>query len=272
MLWATVFPAMTTGPVEPFDDLKLHLRVLGADHTIDARVRVGRARVMELLPPARAISEGLSKIAVAHEAAEGRCVSCREGCSACCHHLIPIAPLEAARLAEVVEALPKERRREVKKRFEKAVIRMEKAGLLDPRRRRGEAALLSTKTDPTEAWEDASGRYFAASIACPLLESDRCAAYAERPMVCREYMVTTPAERCASLGGDVRDVPRPVRMSEVMTDATNALCDREDKGIPLAMALEWAQANRGALAGEGDGEEMVMTVVACIQAAEGGEG
>lgn len=258
-----------TGPAERFDDLKLHLRVLDEDHAIEARARVGRTRVMELLPLARAISEGVSKIAVAHEAARGRTVSCREGCAACCHHLIPIAPAEAARLAEVVEAMPKERRKAVKKRFEKAVFRMEGLGLIDPKRRRGEAALRSTKTDPKEAWEDVSLRYFQAGIACPLLEDDRCIAYEERPMVCREFQVTTPAALCGSMSPDVRDVPRPVRMSEVMTDVTNAVKRRSDLAVPLAMSLEWAAANRGAMAGEGDGEELAMTLVRCIQEAAG---
>lgn len=255
------------GPAELYDDLTLHLRVLDEDHEITARARVGRTRVKELLPLAREISGGVSAIAVAHEAARGRRVSCRAGCSACCHHLIPIAPAEAARLAEVVEAMPKEQRREVKKRFEKAVIRMERAGLIDPGRRRGEAALRSTKTDPKEAWEDASRRYFEAKIACPLLEEDRCAAYAERPMVCREYQVTTPAELCSTLSPEVRDVPRPVRMSEVMIDAANQLTGRSDLGVPLATALEWSAAHRGAFEGEGEGEEMAMALVQCIQAA-----
>jgi Fe-S-cluster containining protein len=250
-----------------YDDLKLHLRVLDADHEITARARIGPTRVMELLPLARAISEGVSAIAVAYEQAEGKAISCKAGCAACCRFLVPIAPAEAVRLSEVVEAMPKERRRAVKKRFEKAVQRMEQIGLLDPRRPRGQAALRSVKTDPTEAWEDASRRYFEARIGCPLLEDEACGAYAERPMVCREYSVTTPAELCSKLSHEARDVPRPVHMSEVMTAVTNELLGREDLGVPLAMALEWAAAHRERFRAEGDGEEMAMTLVRGIQAA-----
>lgn len=261
-----------TGPAETFDDLKLHLHVLDEDHEIHARARVGRTRLMEVLPLARAIAEGVSAIAVAHEAKEGRSVSCRAGCGACCRQLVPIAPAEAARLAEVVEAMPKERRREVKKRFEKAVFQLEKAGLLDPRRRRGAPALLSAKTDPKERFEDASVRYFQAQIPCPFLEDESCSIYPERPMVCREYLVTTPAEMCATLRPDVRDVPRPVRMSEVMTDFANTVTGRKDLGLPLTLALEWASANRGALGVSGDGEELAMALVEHIQAASEAEG
>lgn len=254
-----------------YDDLKVHLRVLDEEHTITARARIGPTRLMELLPLARAVSGGVSAIAIAHEQAQGRAISCKVGCGACCRHLIPIAPAEAIRLSEVVDAMPKERRRAVKKRFEKAVLRMEQAGLLDPRRPRGQAALRSVKTDPAETWEDASRRYFEARIACPLLEDEACGAYAERPMVCREYSVTTPAELCSTLSHDARDVPRPVHMGEVMTAATNELLDREDLGVPLAMALEWAAAHRERFRAEGDGEEMAMVLVRQIQAAGGEE-
>lgn len=253
------------GADDGYDDVNLHLRVLDEDHEITARARVGKARVLTLLPLARTISEGVSKIAIAHETAAGRPVSCARGCSACCHHLIPIAPAEAVRLAEVVEAMPRERRREVTKRFEKAVRRMEQVGLVDPRRPRGQAALLSKETDPSAAWNDTSRRYFEANIACPLLENDACSVYAERPMICREYHVTTPAERCKTHGEGVRDVPRPVRMSEAMTTTTNEILGRSDLGVPIPLALTWAEAHRRAFHVEGDGEQMAMALIGALQ-------
>lgn len=252
-----------------YDDLKLHLRVLGREHEIAARARVGVTRLMEVLPLARSISEGVTAISLAEVAAQGKSVSCREGCAACCRPLIPIAPAEAVRLAEVVEAMPKERRRRVKGRFEKAVRRMEEIGLVDRRAPRGRSALLSTKTDATEAWNDTSGRYFAAQIPCPFLEAEACSIYAERPMICREYHVTTPAEMCRTPSAAVEDVPRFVRMSEVMVDFTNGALGREDASIPLPLALEWAAVHRGAFAAEGDGEEMAIELVRCVQAADG---
>jgi Fe-S-cluster containining protein len=251
-----------------FDDLKLHLHVLDGDHLIEARARIGPTRVRELLPLAREIAEGVVAIALAHSAAEGNSVSCRAGCAACCRQVVPIAPLEAVRLAEVVNALPKERRKAVKKRFENAARRMADAGLVERRAPPGRAALVSAKTDAKEAWEDASRRYFQAGIPCPFLEDESCSIYSERPMVCREYNVTTPASLCAEWSTEVRDIARPVRMSEVMTAATNALLGREDLAIPLTLALEWASANPGAFDHQGDGEEMALDLVRCIQEAD----
>lgn len=260
---------MSAGPAE-YDDFKLHLHVFGQDHEIAARARIGPTRVAELLPLARAISEGVTAIAVAHEEAEGKRISCAKGCDACCHQLVPVSPLEAVRIAELVQGMPRERRREVTKRFEKAVRRLEQVGLRDPRRPRAEAALVSTKTDPTEAWEDASRRYFDAKIPCPMLEDGACGIYAERPLVCREYLVTSPAELCATLSDDVRPTPRPARMHEVLTATTNEILGRSDVGMPLPFALDWAAAHGKSLRAEGDGEEMAMALAAAIEAADEG--
>jgi len=260
-------PVMS-GAERVHDELKLHLHVLGDDYVIETRARIGPTRVMELLPLARAISEGVTALALAHTRAEGKAISCRAGCAACCRPLIPIAPAEAVRLAEVVLAMPKERRRAVKKRFEKAVQRMEQAGLLDARAPRGRAALLSTRTGAAEAWEDTSRRYFEAGIPCPFLENETCSIYAERPMICREYHVTTPAPLCATRSPEVRDTPRPVRMSEVMTAVTNDLLGRQDFSIPLTMALEWASVHGAGFVHEGDGETMAGELLRHIQEAD----
>lgn len=251
------------------DDLKLHLRVLGEDHELSARARIGQAKLLEVLPLARQLADGITGIAIEKERAEGRPISCKKGCTWCCHQLVPLAPAEAVRLAEVVEAMPKERRRRVKERFEKAVRRMEEIGLLDRRAPRGRSALLSTKTDGTEAWNEISRRYFEAQIPCPFLEAEACSIYAERPMICREYHVTTPAELCGTFGADVEDVPRITRMSEVMVDFTNGALGREDASIPLTLALEWAGVHRGAFDAQGDGEEIAIELVRCVQAADG---
>src|SRR5262245_60576147 len=125
------------------DDLKLHLRVFDEEHEISARARVGPTELMELLPLAREISEAVTAISIERVRAEGRSISCAPGCGACCRMVVPIAPVEAIRLADVVEAMPRERRRAVKSRFEKAVKRLEQIGVLDPRMPRGRSALLS---------------------------------------------------------------------------------------------------------------------------------
>jgi Fe-S-cluster containining protein len=180
-----------------------------------------------------------------------------------------VSPAEAERLAEVVEAMPKEKRRAVKKRFEKAVKHMEDAGLVDARAARGRSALLSAATTGSARWDDASRRYFEAHIACPFLEDSACIAYAERPMGCREYYVTTPVALCESLDPTIMAVERPVYMSDALTALTNEALGRADAAVPLALALEWASVHGRAMRAVGDGEELAMALVAQIQEQDG---
>ncbi len=38
--------------------------------------------------------------------------------------------------------------------------------------------------------------YLYERIPCPFLEEERCSIYSIRPLICREYMVTSPPEHC----------------------------------------------------------------------------
>ena len=251
-----------------YDDLKLHLRMFDGDHEISARFPTGPAKILEMLPLARGISEGITAVAIGYALSQGGNISCRAGCGACCSQLVPIAPAEAVRLAEVVEAMPEGRGKTVRKRFEHAVRRLCAAGLVDRNAPPCQAALRASSRGGKSLWEDASRRYFDARIPCPFLEEASCSVYSERPMVCREYNVTTPPSLCATLSPDARTLPRLLRMSEVMTEFTNKLLGRKDFNIPLTLSLDWARANRKAFEHEGDGEELTMELVHCIQAAD----
>ena len=251
-----------------YDDLKLHIHMFDGDHEISARFPTGSAKVMEMLPLARKISEGITVVAIGRALSQGENLSCRAGCGACCSQLVPIAPAEAVRLAEVVEAMPEGRGKAVRKRFEHAVRRLRAAGLVDRNAPPCQAALRASPQAGKSLWEDASRRYFDARISCPFLEEASCSVYSERPMVCREYNVTTPPSMCATLSPDARAIPRFLRMSEVMTEFTNKLLGRKDFNIPLTLSFDWARANREAFEHEGDGKELTMELVRCIQAAD----
>lgn len=262
---------MSEGSSAIYDDLNLHIEMLDGVHEISARFRIGPTKVLELLPLAREISGGITAIAIDRVLAEGRTISCRAGCDACCGHLIPIAPAEAVRLVEVVEAMPGPRRGAVTARFEYAVRRLREVGLVDRHAPPGQAALRVLALTGKTPWEDMSHRYFDARIPCPFLEDGSCGVYTERPMVCREYNVTTPASLCATLNPDVRDIPRPVRMDEVMRDFTNRFLGRNDFDIPLVLSFDWARTNRAAFDREGDGEELARELVRCLQASDDSE-
>lgn len=246
--------------------------VLGREHEITARVRVGPSRPIDVLPLARRVTDAITEAAVRDAQGEGREVTCRVGCASCCRRVAPVAPLEALSIAKLVKALPAKQREAVRRRFSAAVRRMEELGLIDADAPPGRTQLTAIPAHGKSAWDTASARYFAASIACPLLENERCVIHADRPSACRQHLVTSPPESCKDVEGrGVSTLARPVSMSELLAelsasiDATQGV---EPQALPLPLALEWAEVSGFALEGEVEGEAVVRELLERLAAAE----
>jgi Fe-S-cluster containining protein len=160
--------------------------------------------------------------AVVDAAASGQAVSCRKGCGACCRQLVPLSRSEGERLLQVIDALPEARRAVLKARFAAAEARIAEAGLAE-RAGRSDRAL--------------SAAYFALGLPCPFLDNESCSIHPERPLVCREYLVTSPAELCA---GPAQEGVTPVAVPKVSL-AARTLQDDDDDWFPLALLMAWAR-------------------------------
>lgn len=227
---------------------RVSLPLVDAGVEVDLPQPGGRGSLVELLPAARRLAAAISEHAASVEATEGRAVRCKPRCASCCRHLVPISVVEARALADLVGRLPAPRRRSIRARFEAAERALAAAGLLAA----GDAAQGALRGD---GWEEASRRYFGLGLACPFLEAESCSIYADRPLVCRSYQVTSPPERCATLDGDAEAVPRPARVEEALAAAAEALDGEPDRLIPLVLALAWADAHPNALTADHDGRE-----------------
>src|SRR5471030_1678298 len=174
--------------------------------------------------PAREIVPALQGLvnAVVSAAESGKAISCRKGCGACCRQLVPVSRSDGERLLDLVEAMPKERRKEIRRRFAAAEAVLTPAGF-------GERA---GKTD-----RELSTGYFALGVACPFLEDESCSIHEERPLICREYLVTSPAELCA---GPLQDGVMPVAVPKVSL-AARKLQDEKDEWFPLALLMAWSR-------------------------------
>jgi Fe-S-cluster containining protein len=135
---------------------------------------------------------------------------------------VPLSRSEGERLLGVLDALPAARRAALRARFAAAEARIAEAGLVD----RG------GRSDRT-----LSAAYFALGLPCPFLEDESCSIHPERPLVCREYLVTSPAELCA---GPAQEGVTPVAVPKVSL-AARTLQDDGDDWFPLALLLAWAR-------------------------------
>lgn len=218
------------------------LRLPAGDEVLDLTVTVptAPARVEEMLPLLHALEEAVTAAAVRAVEARGKTISCRAGCGACCRQLVPVSEPEARHLAAVVEAMPPARRAAVRARFASALAALDRAGLLA--RLRAARTDIDLATSPTLATD-----YFRAGVACPFLENESCGIHPDRPLTCREYLVTSPATECANPDpARIEKVPIPAKLSVGLYRFRQG---DEPRWVPLVLALEWVAS---AEAGQGD--------------------
>jgi Fe-S-cluster containining protein len=149
--------------------------------------------------------------------------------------LVPVAEVEARRLFEVVEAMPEPRRSQIRERFAAAVRKLTDAGL--------STKLRKTDQLTDEAFRELIELYFHQQVACPFLENESCSIYDERPISCREYLVTSPPANCARRNDQAIDrvrIPLPIfnALARVQVPPGKHLNER---WVPLTYALAWAE-------------------------------
>lgn len=195
----------------------------------------GGMRLAELAWNVMALDDRLVAMAAKAEAGAGRAVTCAKGCGACCRQAVPVSPAEAWMLAEHTAALPSARRETVLARFAETRARLSEAGF----------ASRSPAAGDRRALERVGLDYFRLGSPCPFLEDEACSIHAHRPSACREFLAVSPAAYCADPGNlPVRNVPMPASVTDALARVCAAALGGEPTSIPLALALDWAAANR----------------------------
>lgn len=152
-----------------------------------------------VLPIFQQMTNSFVDLSVKAVEAQGETISCKAGCGACCRQPVPISELEVYQIAELVEAMPEPRRSEVKKRFSDASEHFSKIGWFDRIAACDELGKTESMSTVAKELQDAVDEYFREGVPCPFLENESCSIHTARPLVCREYLVTSPAENCSRL-------------------------------------------------------------------------
>lgn len=235
------------------------------EHRLELKVNVpaGPTRLDDLMPLLQILSDQVVRTAEEEVVQRGTPISCRKGCGACCRQLVPISPVEARHVAALVQSLPSARQHVIRQRFAQARQRLEAAGMWQK---------LQARADwPPSAVSELGLEYFRLGIACPFLEDEACSIHPQRPLTCREYLVTSPAEYCAAPQAQtVRCVPLPAKVW-----VAAARCEPPGAGearpspyipwVPLIQALEWAEQQPPPPATSA-GPELVRQVLSALAA------
>ena len=164
--------------------------------------------------------------------------TCRRGCSACCEHLVPVAPAELRRLRGVVEALPAGERARLRRRFASARLQLMKAHLWD--------LLEDAAVAPPEEQAWLASSYRSARVPCPFLDDGECSIYDERPLACRLQAVTSDPAECHKSRGEVVPLRLPGRppvkaLAELEGGTWSPLVCLRDGGYESEVAGDWEE-------------------------------
>jgi Fe-S-cluster containining protein len=193
-------------------------------------------RLAELVPVAQLITDTYLEAAISHERSEGRALSCRSGCGACCRQYVAISIPEAFYLVEMLSELPEDRRRRYRERMTTITERLQQEGLLE--------RVLDPTTD-RERLLAVPKDYFRLGLPCPFLTDESCSIYAHRPTPCRDHNITSPAELCRDpYGNTLVKVPSPLPLSGLLSQLTAVLCGGPRVLVPLSQVTHWVDDHR----------------------------
>jgi Fe-S-cluster containining protein len=186
----------------------------------------GQVPATEVVPALQGLVNAVVAAAEAGLTKSGKTISCRKGCGACCRQLVPVSRTEGERLLALVGTMDAERRERLHARFASAEAVLDGAGL---------SAGLLDRAGRSD--RELSLAYFARAIPCPFLEEESCSIHSDRPLVCREYLVTSPAELCA---GPAQEGVTPVAVPKVSA-AARGLQEENEDWLALALLMKWAR-------------------------------
>lgn len=191
------------------------------------------ARFAELIRP---LTDALTAAGLEAAARAQRRVSCTAGCGACCRQLVTISPAEAFMIAERVVAAPGPDGEALRARFDALERLLARAGMFRQ---------LLHLDDPVLGGADhyaIARQYFALGEPCPFLVDEHCSIHDERPALCREFHVVSPAGRCANpFANRIEHWPHPAPVSQALTNLCAQLMGGEIHPVPLGLALRYAR-------------------------------
>ncbi len=189
-----------------------------------------------MLPVFQKMSDTFNNIGIAALEENGKAISCKAGCGACCRQLVPVSEAEAFDLRDLVENKPEPRRTEIQGRFADGMEKLNNISFFE----RLEKASESGDAE----YSGAIREYFVQQIACPFLEDESCSIHPSRPVACREYLVTSPAEHCSSATGEnIDNVEYTFKVKDTLLSLARNRLKPELPYIPMIRTLEWTAAN-----------------------------
>jgi Fe-S-cluster containining protein len=211
-----------------------------AGKTVPFRINVvsKQATLADIVPLARTIADKLILTFLDTLGRTGQSIPCQKGCSACCsRYLVPLSVPEMFRLREELLAMPADNSRQI---LQSCLDTAEK--ILDSRFQT--SYLKSFSKSGQSQISQISKWYAGLKLACPLLSDGLCMSYEQRPLACREHMVTGSNFFCQpDHNGEPNVAPMPVSVLEAIGQLAAELENLDIEAVMLPLAFAWVEDN-----------------------------
>jgi len=214
--------------------ISFELDVAGKTANFLINVAAKQATLADIVPVARMISTKLALFVLDKLGKDGESVPCRKGCSACCNYLIPLSVPEVFCLRREMLAMPPTRTGVILKSCLAA-----SKDILEKKFN------INKLTKNGQFQKERLSRWYAGlKMSCPFLSDGLCALYEQRPIACREHIVTSLPSSCEiKKTNDPEVVCMPISVLDVLGQFAADLEQIAIQAVMLPLALPWAQNN-----------------------------
>jgi Fe-S-cluster containining protein len=194
----------------------------------------------DLAHPARQLCDIVCRLALEHQRLCGQPVRCASGCAACCKYAAAISLAEAFAINDRINNLFLPFRAPLLKTMTMAARKI--LGNPPP-----QAGASTEFKDPGESQSsnrllNISQWYSGMDLTCPWIENKTCSMYADRPLVCREFMVTSAPACCSPTSLKTKTiVDLPIRTAEVLTEICSMLTGTRPQTMFLPLVGAWCE-------------------------------
>ncbi|MCG8124726.1 MAG: hypothetical protein N0E55_12325, partial [Candidatus Thiodiazotropha taylori] len=114
----------------PTESISAELRIGSENLRFSVEITNEPVHIHDLLPFFQRITDKVVEIGVKEAEQQGKCISCKKGCGACCSQLVPVSRAEGYKLLNLIESMPAERQQVIRARFAQNIKVLKDAGVL----------------------------------------------------------------------------------------------------------------------------------------------
>ncbi|MEW8222005.1 MAG: YkgJ family cysteine cluster protein, partial [Candidatus Thiodiazotropha taylori] len=219
----------------PTESISAELRIGSENLRFSVEITNEPVHIHDLLPFFQRITDKVVEIGVKEAEQQGKCISCKKGCGACCSQLVPVSRAEGYKLLNLIESMPAERQQVIRARFAQNIKVLKDAGVLQMMEQ-------AVSNNDRMQLREVGVNYFRLNLPCPFLEDQSCSIHRDRPLSCREFLVTSDPVHCADTNPEtVESLSLPKRISPIIYRMSRDLNEAGRGYLPLIQILESAE-------------------------------